>query len=202
MKAVSIALIALFISSAAAADDSWLAPILLNDPTIPEVALRLAFKWLEEHPENFPNHEVLTIIDFSASSRTKRMHVVNLTRLESTRYLVAHGKNSGYDVPTQFSNEEGSNMSSLGVYTTLDPYRGDHGLSLRLRGLESTNDQAENRLIVLHGADYVSDAVAASQDRLGRSLGCPTVDLAVVDQLVPQLQGGSLLLIYSLTAIP
>ena len=88
-------------------------------------------------------------------------------------------------------------MSSLGVYLTLDSYIGEHGLSLHLKGLEATNSNAEVREIVLHGAAYVSDEIAATQPRLGRSLGCHAVDANLSSPLVTQLMGGSLIYAYS-----
>ena len=178
-------------------DEASISRILRNDSAIPRAALEKAFRWLRGHAESFANRSVMTIIDFNSSSRTKRMHVIDLNKLESERYLVAHGKGSGFDVPNQFSNTPNSNQSSLGVYTTLSPYHGEHGLSLKLKGLESTNNNAFKRTIVLHGADYVTPKIAASKKRLGRSNGCPAVDLRYSSQLVRQLDGGSLMLIYA-----
>lgn len=176
---------------------SFAQTVLQNDPDLPPQALKIALKWLQENPKDFPNHHVMTIINFNASSRTKRMHVIDLDHSTVKRYLVAHGKNSGYDIATMFSNEINSNRSSLGAYTTMETYSGSHGLSLRLRGLETSNNNAEIRDIVMHGADYVSDVIAATQDRLGRSEGCPAVDLAVIETLIPQVADGSLLYVYA-----
>ena len=166
-------------------------------PDIPEVAVGYAFDYFRKYESLFQNSNFITVIDFTASSRKRRMHKIDLTTGEVEDLLVAHGKNSGEDIATHFSNRIGSDMSSLGVYLTLDSYFGEHGLSLLLRGLESTNSNAETRAIVLHGAAYVTDEIAATRPRLGRSLGCPAVDLKFSEDLVKLLRGGSLIYAYS-----
>jgi hypothetical protein len=111
--------------------------------------------------------------------------------------LVAHGKGSGDNFATSFSNQMGSSQSSLGLYVTASPYEGKHGYSLKLQGLESgINDQAEPRAIVIHGAWYVSKSMIEQHQRLGRSLGCPAVEESVVKPLIDTLKGGNLLFAY------
>jgi hypothetical protein len=88
-------------------------------------------------------------------------------------------------------------MSSLGIFRALDEYRGSHGPSLRLEGLEpGFNDHARERAIVMHGADYVSDGIIASQGRLGRSWGCPAVRPEVARKLIETIRDGSLIVAY------
>jgi hypothetical protein len=105
------------------------------------------------------DESIITIIDFSKPSTEERLFVIDLENkkiLHSS--LVAHGKNSGWDVANKFSNISGSLMSSLGFYLTSDTYYGKHGYSLRLKGLEAIfNDKAEDRAIVIHKAGYVSE---------------------------------------------
>jgi hypothetical protein len=75
---------------------------------------------------------------------------------------------------------------------TADPYVGGNGYSLRLRGLEEgVNDMAWDRLIVLHGAAYVSKAAVQALGRLGRSWGCPAVRKEIARRLIDTLRGGS-----------
>src|SRR5439155_23352579 len=95
-----------------------------------------------------------------------------------------------------FSNVEGSNKSSLGIYLTAELYQGKHGLSMKLDGMEPTNSNARKRAIVMHGADYVSQKVIAQQGRLGRSLGCPALPMDAITRIVKKLDGKSVLLIY------
>ena len=108
--------------------------------------------------EKIQNTRYLTLIDFSISSREKRLWVIDLETDSTVHYsLVAHGKNTGNEYAVKFSNKPKSNMSSLGFYITGSTYYGKHGLSLWLEGVEKgINDNAPNRAIVMHPASYVS----------------------------------------------
>jgi hypothetical protein len=141
---------------------------------------------------------VLTVIDYSRPSTEPRLFVIDVA---SSRVLfrerVAHGRGSGENATERFSNLPQSHMTSLGVFRAGDAYAGAHGPSLRLDGLEpGFNDRAHERAIVLHGADYVSAAMIASQGRLGRSWGCPAVRPAVAKALIDAIRDGSLLVAY------
>jgi hypothetical protein len=97
----------------------------------------------------------------------------------------------------KFSNRPESYQSSLGFFQTGEAYQGKHGYSLRLDGLEAgINDQARARAIVIHGADYAKETVAATAGRLGRSLGCPAVPPDLSTSLIKLIKEGSLLFIY------
>ncbi len=140
----------------------------------------------------------LSVIDFSRPSTEPRLWVFDLA---SQRLLyrehVAHGRNTGGNLATAFSNRSGSHMSSLGVFLTAESYVGANGYSLRLDGLEpGFNDLARERAIVIHGAPYVSPEAAQAQGRLGRSLGCPAVRPAVARELIDTIRGGSLVFAY------
>ena len=140
----------------------------------------------------------LTVIDFSRPSTEPRLWVYDLRERKLVlEEHVAHGRNSGADVPTRFSNEAESNMSSLGLYRTAEAYVGKHGYSLRLDGLEpGFNDHARERAIVIHGAEYVNAKAAKTQGRLGRSLGCPAVRPEVSRRLVDTIKEGGLVFAY------
>jgi hypothetical protein len=74
---------------------------------------------------------LLTICDFSMSSNTKRLWVIDLNDKKVLfNSLVAHGKNTGEEFATNFSNTESSRQSSLGFYITDATYQGDNGYSL------------------------------------------------------------------------
>jgi L,D-transpeptidase-like protein len=140
----------------------------------------------------------LTIIDYSRPSTAKRLWVFDL-RERALLYeeLVAHGKGSGENLATRFSNEPDSNQSSLGLFLTQDAYIGKNGYSLRLRGLdEGFNDHAYDRAIVMHGADYVSDEFAHANGRLGRSWGCPALREGVARAIIDRVKGTGLLFAY------
>jgi hypothetical protein len=140
----------------------------------------------------------LTVIDFSRPSTEERLWVFDLRSRELLfRELVSHGRNSGVNMTTSFSNVPESNRSSLGLYRTAEGYIGKHGYSLRLDGLErGVNDRARERAIVIHGAEYVNAATARAQGRLGRSLGCPAVRPEVSRQLIDAVKGGGLVFAY------
>jgi len=140
----------------------------------------------------------LTVIDFSRPSTQKRMWVYDLrSRALLFHEHVAHGRGSGANMATMFSNVPESNQSSLGLFRTAEAYVGKHGLSLRLDGLErGINDRARERAIVIHGADYVNSATAQAQGRLGRSLGCPAVRPEIAASLINAVKEGGLLFAY------
>ena len=143
-------------------------------------------------------NDVLTIVDFSLPSTEERMWVIDMkTKTILLQSLVAHGRNSGDNMATSFSNVSESFQSSLGFYTTGEVYEGKHGFSLRLDGMEKgINDNARNRAVVIHGADYVSKSFIKQHGRLGRSQGCPAVPYEVHKQLIETIKNKSCIFIY------
>jgi hypothetical protein len=141
---------------------------------------------------------LLTICDFSQSSRRKRLYLIDLAgcRLLMNTY-VAHGRNSGGEFARNFSNRPQSKQSSLGFYVTKQPYRGSNGFSLNLAGMEEGfNDRAERRRIVVHGSDYIDDNFLRISNCMGRSFGCPVVPEKFNQQLINTIKNGSCLFIY------
>jgi hypothetical protein len=141
---------------------------------------------------------VLTLIDFSLSSNTKRLWVIDLTT-NTILYnsLVAHGRNTGEEFANSFSNSAESFKSSLGFYATGEIYNGKHGMSLKLDGLEKgINDNARARGVVMHAADYVSDSFVKNHKRLGRSQGCPAIPGELTKEIVTTIKNKSCLFIY------
>jgi hypothetical protein len=141
---------------------------------------------------------VLSICDFSQSSRAKRMYVIDVQHRKLLyRTYVAHGQNSGDEYATSFSNDQDSYKSSLGFYVTQRTYIGHNGLSLKLNGVDSGyNENAMKRQIVLHGSSYVSDKYMQHYGTLGTSLGCPALPAAVSGKIIHLVKGGSCLFIY------
>ena len=134
----------------------------------------------------------LAVIDYSLPSSERRLWIFDLRiqRLLMQEY-VAHGRNTGENFAVSFSNELGSNQSSLGLFRAAESYDGSNGYSLRLDGLESgVNDRARERAIVIHGADYVNPDWIDQQGRIGRSEGCPAVRREVATQVVNTLKDG------------
>jgi hypothetical protein len=140
----------------------------------------------------------LAVIDYSRPSTEPRLWVFDVARGRLLfQELVAHGRNTGEKLAERFSNVEGSKMSSLGLFQTTETYYGSNGYSLRLRGLDAGfNDNALARAIVMHGAPYVSEAIAERLGRLGRSWGCPAVRTEVARTVIDTLKGGALLFAY------
>lgn len=145
------------------------------------------------------NTRLLTIADFSQASHQERLYIIDVeaeTLVEQS--LVAHGRNSGTVYAQRFSNKTSSYQSSLGFYVTGQPYWGKHGKSLVLEGMEKgINDKAQQRAIVLHGADYVSTDRIAEQGFIGRSQGCPAVPAAAATRIIDAIQGAACLFIYA-----
>jgi hypothetical protein len=141
---------------------------------------------------------LLTVIDYSLPSTQRRLWIIDLRQQKILLHtVVAHGRNSGALLAEKFSNRPESYQSSLGFFQTGEAYLGKHGYSLRLDGLEAgINDQARARAIVIHGAEYAKETVAATAGRLGRSLGCPAVPPDLSMPLIKLIKEGSLLFIY------
>jgi len=153
--------------------------------------------------------ELLTIIDFRRPSTQERLYVLDMNKQQLLFVShVSHGRNSGDNYATSFSNKPGSYQSSLGFYQTENTYQGRNGYSLVLNGLEKgINDRAKERAIVIHGAPYSNPSVINSLGRLGRSQGCPALPQAVSKKIIDAIKGGSILYIHAennnyLTASP
>lgn len=143
--------------------------------------------------------DVLTLIDFSKPSTDERLYVFDLKQKKMLFVThVAHGRNSGGNYATSFSNVNGSHQSSLGFYLTAGTYIGKNGYSLLLDGLEKgINDKARERAIVIHGAAYANPSVIKASGRLGRSFGCPALPASLNKAVIDTIKGGSLLFIYA-----
>jgi len=141
---------------------------------------------------------ILTIVDFSRSSREKRLFVLDLKKQElAYQSVVAHGRNSGYEYASSFSNKPSSNKSSLGFYVTRGTYKGSNGYSLRLEGTEvGINHLAMARAIVMHGADYANESIINKKGYLGRSLGCPAVPQKLNKKIIDKIKEGNVLFVY------
>lgn len=143
------------------------------------------------------DNSYLTVIDMSRSANENRFFLIDVQQKKIIhKSIVAHGKNSGGEFARSFSNKIGSFKSSIGFYKTAETYKGKHGLSLRLDGLEYSNNNARQRAIVIHAADYVSKAFIKNNGRLGRSLGCPSLPVNGYEEVISKIKNGTLLFIY------
>jgi hypothetical protein len=145
------------------------------------------------------NEQLLSVVDFSQPSSKKRLYVIDLKNgkvLFNT--YVSHGRNSGREMASQFSNEPESFKSSLGFYVTGGTYTGKHGFSMRLFGEEKgINDNANSRAIVMHSAAYVSESAIRMQGFIGRSQGCPALPENLYKPIIEKIKNGTCLFLYS-----
>lgn len=184
------------VSMASTAQDGLLRDLARVAPALSQQALQHALAAMQcavNHGAE-PAHR-LAVIDYSRPSTERRLWIFDLQRKRLLlRDFVAHGRQSGENFAEVFSNRLGSHQTSLGLFRTAESYRGKHGYSLRMDGLEpGLNDLARERAIVIHGAAYVSPRLVQSQGRIGRSLGCPAVRPEVARMVVDQLKGGQFL---------
>ena len=205
VSALFSAVLCLFPPGAEGADQSGLVERLVAQtrslrPEVLELALSAYADGLED---GHFYRERLTVIDYSLPSYQERLWVIDMTTLTVLfEEIVAHGmgspRGSGGDmeVAKDFSNIQGSKKSSLGLFVTAETYQGGHGYTLRLDGLEEgVNDNARERLIVIHGAPYVTRQ-RADDHLVGRSWGCPVVRPKISKKLIDAIKDGSALWIY------
>ena len=174
---------------------AFAAALPATSPVAPRV-LREALAALDQHGERIAHRDVIGVADFTLASSEPRFHLLNLITGETSSLLVAHGRGSD---PAhtgwleRFSNEPHSLATSSGAFRTERIYVGQHGPSIRLEGLDDTNDNAAARGIVVHGAWYVSETIARERQILGRSEGCFAVPESGVSQVLAVLGTGRLL---------
>lgn len=149
---------------------------------------------LDQH-QIYPR-DTIGIVDFSRPSADPRFHVVDLASGQVESHRVCHGRgsdpeHSGY--VERFSNEFGSYATSNGTYVTTDYYDGKYGLSLRVRGLDYSNSNAEPRAIVIHNAWYAEDDMIPLHGQLGRSEGCFAMSRESQYQVMRRLAGGRMI---------
>jgi len=146
-------------------------------------------------------HDIVGIADYGLHSARPRFHFVNLDRGEVQSYHVSHGMGSDPQHDgwlKQFSNNEGSNATSRGAYVTWEWYQGRYGTSVRLGGLDQSNEAALRRYIVMHRADYAESSHLERYGRLGRSNGCFAMGEEQFRIALMHLSGGRLLFADSL----
>lgn len=142
--------------------------------------------------------DLLLICDFSQSSKNKRLYLLDIQRGKlMVNTYVAHGRKSGGEYATRFSNRPQSQQSSLGFYIARNTYYGEHGLSLRMLGLEKGfNDKALQRNIVVHGADYIGESWLKNGNFMGRSFGCPALPRNESSRIINMIKDGTCIFIY------
>ena len=173
----------------------------LSEKGLSSEVFQLALKGLRklENCGKLRNSGILTIVDFSQSSKNKRLYVIDLLhKVLLFNTYVAHGKKTGEEYATHFSNVLGSCESSLGFYVTKEQITGSStGLSLVLDGMEKGfNDNALKREIIIHGAKYATENFIRKTGRLGRSFGCPSLPPDLIKPVIEIIKEGTCLFIY------
>lgn len=176
----------------------------LSSPRALEDAFRSYFAFKTAHPDQV-RKPYLYFVDYGLPSTARRGYVFDMKSLDilDGPFTVAHGRRSSaskYGIPTRFSNELGSEASSLGLYVTESSYhflgrsagRLYHSIGLRLVGVSGDyNDNALSRRVVAHGAPYVTPTKA------GRSEGCPAMELSRAKRLLPKLADGGMVFLFA-----
>ena len=175
-----------------------------SDPDALRMAFKAYYNYKAEHPEQV-RKPYLYYVDYGLDARTPRGYVFDMDKLKVVDgpFTVAHGRGSaprGQDVPTRFSNREGSNATSLGLFLAQETYafsgksggRRYSSVGLRLKGLSGKyNSAARARGVVAHGAPYVTAS------RAGRSEGCPAIEPGRARELLPKIANGGLVFLFS-----
>ena len=141
-------------------------------------------------------NDVVGIADFGVHSAVPRFHLAYMEAGRMESFLVTHGSGSDPEHDgwlNTFSNVPESMQTSRGAYVTWEWYHGVFGLSMRLGGLDPSNSLAYPRAIVMHPADYATEAHVARWGRLGRSNGCFALGPEQFRHCVRELAGGRLL---------
>lgn len=170
-----------------------------QDPNLDKQALTHALAaYYHARANGLDKREILTLVDYQKPSTQKRLWVIDMHREKVlVNALVAHAKNSGNNFATHFSNQKRGRQSSLGLYLTKQVYRGKHGLSLRVQGLNpKLNGNAYQRAVVIHPANYVSAQFAKQHGRLGRSWGCFALSPKMAKKVIQIIKSGTLLYAY------
>lgn len=150
-------------------------PRVTVDPSVDPRIVARARAAFDRHRGSISRTEVVAIVDFSKVSSDPRFYLLDTNTGRVTRHYVAHGRGSDPSHTgflQNFSNRIGSEATSEGAYLIGDYYDGHYGRSMRVRGLDFTNNNAESRAIVIHPAWYAEPSIIQTQGRLGRSEGC------------------------------
>jgi hypothetical protein len=175
----------------------------LSRPEALESAFRSYFAFKSAHPDEV-RKPYLYFVDYGQPATAKRGYLFDMEKLQIVDgpFTVAAGRGSVAKdgVPTRFSNASGSNATSLGLYVarTIYDFHGKSGgqryssLGLRLDGVSTGfNDRALARGVVAHGAPYVTPTNA------GRSEGCPAMEPARAERLLPKLAEGGMVFLFA-----
>lgn len=156
---------------------------------VPKELLSKAVSYFDANKARLKNQEYIVVIDYRQRSSKERFFLVDMSSGNVETYLVSHGQGSdpgATGMASRFSDTDGSLMTSLGFFITAETYYGSNGFSLKLDGQSSTNRSARSRAIVIHGAEYVQPG------SVGRSWGCPALEMRYHEDVIERIKGGAL----------
>ena len=171
-------------------------PRVIVDPVVDPRIVARARAAFDRHRARISRPEVVGIADFTRVSAEPRFYLLDTNSGRVTRHLVSHGRGSD---PSHtgflqtFSNRIGSEASSDGAYVTSEYYHGKYGRSMRVRGLDYSNSNAEARAIVVHTAWYAEPDIIDQNGRLGRSEGCFALPHRSLQEVLARLGPGRFL---------
>lgn len=171
-------------------------PRVIVDPVVDPRIVTRARAAFDRHRHQIIHGDIVGIADFTRASSEARFYLLDTFTGRVTRHLVSHGRGSDpahTGFLQHFSNRIGSEASSSGAYVIGDYYHGRYGRSMRVRGLDSTNSNAEARAIVVHTAWYAEPDVVEQQGRLGRSEGCFALPHTSLQEVLARLGPGRFL---------
>jgi len=151
----------------------------------------------DRHRASLRHIDTVGIADFGRASGEPRFYLLDTSSGRVSRHYVSHGRGSDpahTGLLQRFSNTVGSEATSNGAYVTSEYYQGRYGRSMRVRGLDHSNSNAESRAIVVHSAWYAEPSMLASNDgRLGRSEGCFALPYSSLQECLARLGPGRFL---------
>lgn len=171
-------------------------PRIMVDPFVDPRIVARARAAFDRHRHQITHGDIVGIADFTRASREDRFFLLDTNTGRVSRHLVSHGRGSDPSHTGflhRFSNQFGSEASSSGSYVTRNYYHGKYGRSMRVRGLDPTNNNAEARAIVVHTAWYAEPNVAQETGRLGRSEGCFALPHRSLQEVLARLGPGRFL---------
>lgn len=167
------------------------------DPFLDQRMIARARAAFDRHRSSLAHIDTVGIVDFTRPSSESRFFLLDTNSGRLTRHLVAHGRGSDPEHTgflQRFSNQMGSEASSNGAYVVGDYYPGRYGRSMRVRGLDYSNSNAEARAIVVHSAWYAEPNMLASNGgMLGRSEGCFALPYNSLQEVMARLGPGHFL---------
>jgi L,D-transpeptidase catalytic domain len=185
------------VAFAQAGDPLPAAPRVQLDPMVDPRLVARARASFDRHRAELAHVDTVAVVDFTKASSDPRFFIIDTTSGRVTRHLVAHGRGSDPEhtgFVQRFSNEIRSEATSNGAYVMGDYYPGHYGRSMRVRGLDYTNSNAEARAIVVHSAWYAEPGVLASNGGLlGRSEGCFALPYASLQEVLERVGPGRFL---------